>query len=92
MEHQEETFNISVQINPGLEPLTMSISIVTEEPALTNHTRAFKVTRDQESLGVLRQNADHSWERVEGNMDQEQVDVIGATIAAHYNPNLSHQF
>lgn len=26
MENQEETFNISVEITPGLEPLTMTVS------------------------------------------------------------------
>jgi len=82
MENPEETFNISVQINPGLEPLTMTITIVAEASAPDNQTRTFKVSRDQETLGILRQNTDQRWEQVEGNMDQGQVNLIGAAIAA----------
>jgi len=83
MYQDEEIFDIAVEINKGLEPLTFSII-----PHSENVTNAlildFKVTRDKETLAVLRKDADHCWKELEGNMEQDEVDAIGAAIDRHY--------
>ncbi|MNK28857.1 hypothetical protein D3C87_472420 [compost metagenome] len=79
---EEEIFNVSVAINTGLEPLTFTIS--------TNHTAAdpkhqpnYRVTRDNETLGVLHQDVEHRWHLLEGNLEQEEIEAIGQEIDAH---------
>lgn len=84
MEKQEETFTISVEINKGLEPLTLTI--VPDHQASLNSTQkpGFKVTRDNHTLALLRPDANRCWELLEGDIEQEEVDAIGAAIDSHY--------
>lgn len=84
MENQEEIFNISVEINRGLEPLTMTIVPDDRAPLNTSQESRFRVTRDNHTLAVLRPDADHCWKLLEGDMEQEQIDAIGAAIDDHY--------
>lgn len=83
MQQEEEIFNISVAINTGLEPLTFTIT--TYYPAANpKHERNYGVTRDNEALGILHQDADRRWHLVEGNLEQEEIQSIGQAIDAHY--------
>ena len=86
MEQQEETFQVTVQINKGMEPTTLTV--ITEENTTLSpdHELVFKVTRDKDSeqLAILIPDADHCWQLLEGNMEQQEVDLIGAAIDAHY--------
>jgi hypothetical protein len=88
MEKQEETFTISVEINQGLEPLTLTI--VPDHPASLNSTQkpSFKVTRDNHTLALLRPDADHCWKLLEGDIKHEEVDAIGAAIDGHYSSEI----
>lgn len=83
MEHQQETFNVSVEINPGLEPLTFAVSLQQEPASMIDHRTNFKVTRDEQIFAVLYQDTDFHWKQIEGNIEQEQVDAIGEAITAH---------
>ncbi|TKC57144.1 hypothetical protein FBD94_21165 [Pedobacter hiemivivus] len=83
MQEEEEIFNVSVAINTGLEPLTFTIT--TDHPASDpKYQQDYRVTRDNEMLGVLRQDADHRWHLWEGNLEQEEIEAIGQAIDAHY--------
>lgn len=86
MEQQEETFQITVQINKGMEPTTLTV--ITEENTTfsSDHKLVIKITRDKdrEQLALLINDADHYWQILEGNMEQHEVDLIGAAIDAHY--------
>ena len=84
MEKQEKTFDISVEINPGLEPLTLTIIPDDQTSLDANQEPSFKVIRDNNTLAVLGTDADHRWKLLEGDMEQEQVDAIGAAIDSHY--------
>ena len=84
MEKQEETFNISVEINRGLEPLTLTIIPDDQVSLNASQESSFKVIRDNNTLAVLRADADHCWKLLEGDIQQEQVDTIGAAIDSHY--------
>jgi hypothetical protein len=83
MKEEEEIFEIAVDINHGLEPLTFNISPF-EDTRTPENVLNFKVMRDKKTIAVLRPDADHCWKLLEGNMDQEQVDAIGAAIDGHY--------
>lgn len=79
MQEEQEIFNISVAINTGLEPLTFTIT--TYYPAADpKHERNYRVSRDNELLGVLYQDADHRWHLLEGNLEQEEIEAIGRAI------------
>lgn len=80
---EEEIFEIAVDINHGLEPLTFSISPF-EDTRTPENELNFKVMRDNKTIAVLRPDADHCWKLLEGNIDQEQVDAIGTAIDGHY--------
>jgi len=83
MQEEEEIFNVSVAINTGLEPLTFTIS--TDHPdSDPKHQPVYRVTRDNEMLGVLHQDADHRWHLREGNLEQKEIETIGLAIDAHY--------
>ncbi|TCC95012.1 hypothetical protein [Pedobacter hiemivivus] len=83
MQDEEEIFEIAVKINQGLEPLTFTITAF-DDGSTPEHVTNFKVTRDKEIIGTLRPDAGNCWKLVEGNMDEEQVDAIGAAIDRHY--------
>jgi len=86
MEQQEEIFQVTVQINKGMEPTTLTV-IAQENTSLSpDHELAFKITRDKdkEQLAVIIPDANHCWQLLEGNMEQQEVDLIGAAIDGHY--------
>lgn len=83
MQQEEEIFQVAVAINQGLEPLTFTI-IAHHANDTPDQELTFSVTREKESLATLRRNAEQSWQVVEGEMDQEQADAIGAAIDQHY--------
>nr|WP_068888873.1 hypothetical protein [Pedobacter panaciterrae] len=83
MQEEEEIFDVSVAINTGLDPLTFTIT--TYYPALDpKHERNYRITRDNEMLGVLHQDADLRWHLLEGELGQEEIEAIGEVIEAHY--------
>lgn len=86
MEQQEETFQVTVQINQGMEPTTLTIIAEENTKLSPDHELLFKVSRDKDSelLAMLIPDADHCWKLLEGNMEQQEVDMIGAAIDAHY--------
>ena len=80
---EEETFEIAVKINEGLEPLTFTI-IAQDDISTPEHVFSFKVTRDKHTLATIRPDADHCWQLLKGEMEKEDVDAIGSAIDAHY--------
>jgi hypothetical protein len=83
MYQDDKIFDIAVEINKGLEPLTFSI-IPHSGNVTDDHILDFKVMRDKETLAVLRKDADQCWKQLEGHMEQDDVDAIGAAIDSHY--------
>ncbi|MBB5440603.1 formyltetrahydrofolate hydrolase [Pedobacter sp. AK017] len=86
MEQQEETFQVTVQINKGMEPTTLNVVAEENKVSGPEHALTFKIKRDKDSetLAVLAPDSDHCWQQLEGNMEQEEVDLIGAAIDGHY--------
>lgn len=84
MDQHEEIFNISVEMNPGLEPLTMTIFVYHDAALNTELENSFKVTRYKEKLGVITRDTNYCWKQIEGDMDQDKVAAIGAAIDAYY--------
>ncbi|ALL06864.1 hypothetical protein AQ505_16045 [Pedobacter sp. PACM 27299] len=83
MDYQEKSFNISVEINQGLEPLTFTIIPVDDASLSTEGALIFKVTRDKETLAILKFDQPHSWQQLEGKLDQNDVNAIGQAIDTH---------
>lgn len=83
MQEEAEIFNVSVTINTGLEPLTFTITTYFPAPD-PKHERNYRVTRDNKTLGVLHQDADHHWYLLEGKLEQEEIQIIGEAINAYY--------
>jgi hypothetical protein len=85
MEQQEETFQITVQINKGLEPTTFMV--IAENSTSTDNSKeiVFKISRqkDKEPIAVLSPDSDHHWQQVKGDFNEEEIDAIGAAIKAH---------
>ena len=85
MEQQEEGFQVTVQINQGLEP--MAFTVIPEDNSVgdTDKETTFKITRDKdkEVLAVLTTDADHRWTIISGELEQQDADAIGAAIDAH---------
>lgn len=86
MEQQEEIFQVTVQINEGMEPTTLTVIAEENSGASMEHDVVFKITRDKdrEQLAILIPDTDHCWKLLEGDMEQPEVDLIGAAIDAHY--------
>lgn len=84
MDHQEKSFNISVEINQGLEPLTFTIIPVDDASHHNKGALSFKVTRDKETLAILKSDELHSWQQLEGKLDQKDVQAIGLAIDGHF--------
>ncbi|MBC8984961.1 hypothetical protein H9X96_04140 [Pedobacter sp. N36a] len=84
MDHQDKSFNVSVEINQGLEPLTFTIIPVDDASISPEAGLSFKVTRDKETLAILKSDQHHSWQQLEGKLDQKEVNSIGLAIDAHY--------
>lgn len=84
MDHQDKSFNISVEINQGLEPLTFTIIPVDDISLSNEEVLSFKVTRDKETIAILKSDQQHSWQQLEGKLDQKDVNAIGLAIDAHY--------
>ncbi|HKG06997.1 MAG TPA: hypothetical protein VKB19_11090 [Pedobacter sp.] len=86
MKQPDEVFQVTVQINQGLEPMTLTIVVEKGTSGSSMDLTTFKVTRDKDSetLAVLSPGADHSWRILKGKMDSNAVDLIGAAIDAHY--------
>lgn len=82
MEQNEETFNVSVEINRGLEPLTLTV--ITYNSSLEPHELNFKVTRNNETLAIIVRDEDQCWKQLEGTIEQDEVDAIGIAIDLHY--------
>jgi len=80
MAKQEKTFTISVEINRGLEPLTFTV-ISEDAPALSGDGLQFKVFQDQQVLAILVSEGAAGWKQIQGEMTQEQVQLIGAAIS-----------
>jgi sporulation protein YlmC with PRC-barrel domain len=83
MQDEDKIFDVAVNINQGLEPLTFTI-IAYNVTTIAEQAVNFKVTRDKEILAVLRPDDEHCWHLIEGNMEPEQVAAIGAAIDGHY--------
>lgn len=84
MQEQEDIFTISVEINRGLEPLTLSVLAYQDTSVNIDHRLSFEVSKDKEILGVLFKDSHQHWRQLEGSMDQDMVDGIGAAIDASY--------
>ena len=86
MEQQEEIFEITVQINEGLEPTTFSVLAEDNSDITSAHELIFKLSRqkDKEILTVLSPDADHRWHQLKRDFDQHEVDAIGGAIEVHY--------
>lgn len=84
MQQEEEIYQVAVAINQGLEPLTFTV-IAHQAKDMPDQELTFIVTREKETLAILRRNAGHGWQIVEGEMDQEQADAIGEAIDQHYD-------
>lgn len=86
MDIHEEIFKVTVQINPGLEPMTFTVSPEETGTVTPEHHRVFKLSRDKDNqtIAELVADADRRWQQVQGNLDQDDVDAIGAAIDAHY--------
>ncbi|MBB6240019.1 hypothetical protein HDC90_004681 [Pedobacter sp. AK013] len=86
MEHEKETFQVTVQINKGLEPMTLTIIVEETKIPDQDYELTFKITRDKDNdtLAVLAPDSDNAWKILEGKMEQEEVDLIGEAIDAHY--------
>jgi hypothetical protein len=82
MEQQEDTFEITVEPNPGLEPLTFTI--MAKENPLSAHELEFNIQRYQDHLGTIKADSNHCWKLIDGKIKQDEVDAIGAAIDAHY--------
>lgn len=82
---EKEEFQISVVFNPGLEPLTLTVTVDKTPLESSNHAYKFKIIRDQQILGVVGLDADHLWKKFEGNLNEDEVDDIGAAIDSHYD-------
>lgn len=69
MEQQEEIFQVTVQINQGLEPMTLTVIAKKNDTLGPDHHPAFKITRDKadETLAVLTLDSDHCWELIKRN-------------------------
>ena len=83
MEEHIETFSISVQINPGLEPIRFNV-IVEENDLISGYKLTFKLERDHKTVGVLSPDTDGRWKRLEGEIEQQEVNLIGAAIDTYY--------
>lgn len=82
MQEEEKIFDISVEINTGLEPLTFTVTPY--YPASdTKQEQNYRLTRDNETLAILHQDTDRQWHLLEGNLGQEEIEVIGQAIDAH---------
>lgn len=83
---EEETFQVTVQINQGLEPMTLTVTAEESKALAQENELTFKITRDKDDdiLAILAPDADHCWQVLKGDMQQEEVDLIGAAIDAHY--------
>jgi len=86
MEQQEETFEITVQINEGLEPTTFTVLAEDTSDITSAHELVFKLSRqkDKEILAVLSPDADHQWHQLQGEFHQDEIETIGAAIDAYY--------
>ena len=86
MDIHEETFQVTIQINPGLEPMTFTVT-PEERTATRGYEIIFKLSRDKdkETIAELARDNDHRWQQIKGNLDNEDVETIGAAIDAHYN-------
>lgn len=83
MQEEEEIFDIAVNIHEGLEPLIFTI-IVSDDTSTPEHVLDFKVTRNKETLGIIRPDGENSWQLLAGDLEQEQVDALGEGIDKHY--------
>lgn len=86
MEQHEETFQVTVQINQGLEPMTLTVIAEESKAPIQDHELTFKITRvkDDNTLAILAPDSEHCWQLLKGEIEQEEVDLIGAAIDAHY--------
>ena len=86
MEQQEDIFEITLQINEGLEPTTFSILAEDKSDITSAHALVFKLSRqkDKEVLAVLSPDADHQWHQLQGEFSEHEIDAIGAAIDAYY--------
>ena len=86
MEQQEETFQVTVQINEGLEPTTFSVLAEDNSDITSAHELVFKLSRqkDKEILAVLSPDADHQWHQLNGEFTEDEIETIGTAIDAHY--------
>jgi hypothetical protein len=84
MEQPEETFQITVQINQGLEPTTFMVIAENSNPTSKSNETVFKISRqkDKEPIAVLSHDSDYRWQQIKGNFTKEEIDAIGAAIRA----------
>lgn len=86
MEQQEEIFQVTVQINKGLEPTTFTVIAEESSEITAAQEMVFKLSRekDKETLAILAPDTDHCWRQIEGDFNSDEVDALGAAIDAHY--------
>lgn len=89
MEQNEKTFQISVTFNQGLEALTLNVT-PQENQSLQEQELEFIVKRYEDHLSTVITNTNHSWKQIKGEMDQDQINTIGAAIDAHYSKDLEN--
>ena len=84
MEQNEAIFQISVTLNPGLEPLTLDVTPQESGTVTNQQALAFIVNRYEDHICTLVADENHRWQQTYGELDQKEIDVIGAAIDSHY--------
>ncbi|MES2826704.1 MAG: hypothetical protein V4687_01050 [Bacteroidota bacterium] len=86
MQEEEETFLVTVRINEGLEPTTITVVPEENTASAIAHDMIFKLSRekDKETLAVLSLDSDHCWQQISGDFDKDEIDAIGNAINSHY--------
>jgi formyltetrahydrofolate hydrolase len=86
MEQQEERFQVTVQINKGLEPTTFTVIAEESSEITIAHEMVFKLSRekDKDTLAIIALDTDHCWQQIEGDFKKDEIDAIGAAIDTYY--------
>jgi len=85
MAQQQETFQLTIQINQGLEPSTFTVTLE-KNSSTGEYQTIFKLSRDKDKdlIAILVPNTDHCWQQLKGVLNQQEVASIGAAIDAHF--------
>lgn len=87
MAQRQETFQLTIQINQGLEPSTFTVITEENSSARTEYQKVFKLSRDKDKdlIAVLVPHADHCWQQIKGALNPDEVKSVGAAIDAHFS-------